>query len=33
MLLMFFHLHDTSERDRVCSRAASCSWRRRLLLI
>jgi hypothetical protein len=27
MLLMFFNLHDTSERGRVCSRAACPSWR------
>jgi hypothetical protein len=27
MLLMFFNLHDTSERGRVCSRAACRSWR------
>jgi len=31
MLLMFFNLYETSERGRVCSRAACRSWRPTLL--
>jgi hypothetical protein len=31
MLPMFFNLYNTSERGRVCSRAASRSWRPPLL--
>jgi len=33
MLLMFFNRHDTSERGRVCSRAACRSWQPHLLFV
>jgi hypothetical protein len=33
VLLMFFNLHDTSERGRGCSRAACRSWWPHLLLV